>query len=164
MDYQILQAIIDDAEEILELQRLAYQIEAKRYNNFDIPPLKQTHEEFKNQFKDYIILKAVSNGKIIGTVRAYEKNGTCFIGRLAVQPDLQNRGIGTALMKDIEKYFTPKRYELFVGLNSDNNIHLYKKLGYNIYKRAAYECGDIDIYFMEKKLKTIYHTDARDSA
>lgn len=154
MNYQIEMAIIDDAEEILKLQKLAYQIEAKRYNNFKIPPLTQTLEEFKNQFTDHIILKAVSNGKIIGTVRAHEKNGTCFIGRLAVQPDIQNQGIGRALMKEIEKYYTPKRYELFVGLYSDNNIHLYKKLGYSIYKRDAYECGDTDIYYMEKKLQT----------
>ena len=155
MGYQILQAIIDDAEEILKLQKLAYQIEAERYNNFDIPPLKQTREELKNQFKDHIILKAVSNGKIIGTVRAHEKNGTCFIGRLAVQPDMQNQGIGTALMKEIEKQYTPERYELFVGSNSDNNIHVYEKLGYNIFKKDAYECGDITIYYMEKKLTTI---------
>lgn len=150
MDYQIIQAIIDDAEEILELQKLAYQIEAKRYNNYDIPPLKQTQEELKNQFKDHIILKALSNGKIIGTVRAHEQNETCFIGRLAVQPDMQNHGIGTALMKKIETYYSPKRYEIFVGTESENNIHLYKKLGYNIYKTEAYEIGDISIYYMEK--------------
>ena len=150
MDYQITKAIIDDAEEILKLQKLAYQIEAKRYNNFDIPALKQTLEELNNQFKNHIILKAVSNGKIIGTVRAYEKDGTCFIGRLAVLPDMQNQGIGAALMKKTETYYSPKRYEIFVGTESENNIHLYKKLGYNIYKTEAYECGDINIYYMEK--------------
>jgi ribosomal protein S18 acetylase RimI-like enzyme len=155
MDYQITKAIIDDAEEILKLQKLAYQIEAKRYNNFEIPSLKQTLEELKKQFKDHIILKAVSNGKIIGTVRAYEKDGTCFIGRLAVQPEIQNQGIGTALMKEIEEYYTPGRYELFAGTESENNIHLYKKLGYNIYKKDAYECGDINIYYMEKKKEHI---------
>lgn len=155
MDYQILQAIIDDTEEILKLQRLAYQIEANRYNNYDIPPLKQTSEELKNQFKDHIILKAVLDTKIIGTVRAHEINGTCFIGRLAVHPDMQNQGIGTALMKEIEKYYRPKHYELFVGSKSDNNIHLYKKLGYNIYKKDAYECGTVQIFYMEKKVKDI---------
>jgi len=155
MDYQITKAIIDDAEEILKLQKLAYQIEAKRYNNFNIPSLKQTREELINQFKDHIILKAVAKGKIIGTVRAYEKDGTCFIGRLAVQPEMQNQGIGAALMKEIEKHYTPKRYELFVGTESENNIHLYKKLGYNIYKTEAYESGDISIYYMEKKKKHI---------
>ena len=73
MNYQITKADIDDAEEILKLQKLAYQIEAKRYNNYDIVPLKQTLEELENQFKDHIILKVVSDGTVIGTVRAYEK-------------------------------------------------------------------------------------------
>ena len=150
MNYQILKAGINDAEEILNLQKLAYQIEADRYNNHDIPPLKQTIEELKNQFKDHIILKAISDGKIIGTVRAYEKDGTCYVGRLAVHPGMHNLGIGTALMKEIEKCYNPKRYDLFVGSKSDNNIHLYQKLVYTIYDRNIYECGEIEIFYMEK--------------
>jgi len=155
MNYQIEKAEINDAEEILKIQKLAYQIEANRYNNYDIPPLKQTVEELKNQFKDHIILKAESNNKIIGTVRAYEKNGTCYVGRLAIHPDMQNQGIGTALMKEIEKLYNPKRYELFVGSKSDNNIYLYQKLGYNIYERNQYECGNIEIFYMERIHKDI---------
>jgi len=150
MTYQISRAEINDAEEILKIQKLAYRIEAKRYNNYDIPPLKQTLGELKNQFKDHIILKAESSNRIVGTVRAYEKNGTCYVGRLAVHPNMQNQGVGTALMKEIEKHFNPKRYELFVGSKSDNNIHLYQKLGYNIYQRNQHECGDIEIFYMEK--------------
>jgi ribosomal protein S18 acetylase RimI-like enzyme len=147
---KISQATIDDAEEILSLQKLAYRIEAERYNDDTISPLKQTLNEIKDQFKDHIFLKAVSHDKIIGTVRASEENGTCYVGRLAVYPEAQNRGIGTALMKEIEKYYTPKRFELFVGSKSENNIHLYKKLGYRIFKTAKYECGNIEIYYMEK--------------
>ncbi|MGA1840350.1 MAG: GNAT family N-acetyltransferase [bacterium] len=148
---KIVQAVIDDAEEILKLQKLAYQIEAERYNDYNILPLTQTITEIKEQFKTHIFLKAVSGDKIIGTVRAEEKNETCYVARLAVLPDLQNQGIGTALMKEIEKYFTSKRFELFVGSKSDKNIHLYQKLGYNIFKTGPYECGHIEILYMEKK-------------
>ncbi|MFH1777225.1 MAG: GNAT family N-acetyltransferase [Candidatus Omnitrophota bacterium] len=147
---EILQATILDAEEILKLQKLAYQIEAERYNDYNIPPLKQTIAEIREQFKTNIFLKAVSEGQIIGTVRAHEENGTCYVSKLAVFPDKQNQGIGTALIKEIEKRFTPKRFELFVGSKSDNNIHLYQKLGYNIYKIGDYECGHIKILYMEK--------------
>jgi len=150
---EILQATITDAEEILKLQKLAYQIEAERYNDYNIPPLKQTITEIKEQFKTHIFLKAVSEGRIVGTVRAHEENGTCYVGKLAVLPDKQNQGIGTALMKELEKHFTPKRFELFVGSKSDNNIHLYQKLGYNIYKTGDYECGHIKILYMEKTNK-----------
>lgn len=155
MNHQILTAEITDAEEILEIQKLAFQVEANRYNNYDITPLKQTLEELKIQFKTHIILKSVLDGKIIGTVRAHEENGTCHIGRLAVHPDMQNQGIGTALMKEIEKKYHPKRYKLFVGSKSDNNIRLYQKLGYDIYQKDKYECGDIEIFYMEKINKNI---------
>ena len=65
-------------------------------------------DEIRDQFGNHIFLKAVSEGRTIGTVRAYEENGTCYIGRLAVHPDSQNQGIGTALMKAIEAYYKPR--------------------------------------------------------
>ena len=155
MNYQICKSEIDDAEDLLEIQKLAYQIEAKRYNYYNFTSLKQTVEELKSLYNDHIILKAVLDGKIIGSVRAYEKNGTCYIGMLFVHPHYHNQGIGTALMNEIEKQFKAIRYELFVGTESENNIHLYKKLGYNIYKTDAYECGDINIYYMKKRKEQI---------
>lgn len=151
INYHVSTAVHADAQEILELQKLAFALEARRYNNFDIPPLQQTIEELENQFRDHVILKAVSNGRIIGTVRAHEKDDTCFIGRLAVHPDVQNNGIGTALMEYIEGCFMSRRYELFAGSKSDNVIRLYEKLGYVIYKTDCYECGEISIHYMEKK-------------
>jgi len=147
---KILQATIADAEEILKLQKLAYQIEAERYNDYSIPPLKQTNDEIKEQFKTHIFLKADSEGAIIGTVRAHEENETCYIGRLAVRPNMQNQGIGTILMKEIEKCFTTKHFELFVGSKSGKNIHLYQKLGYSIFRTGGCECGHIEILHMEK--------------
>jgi ribosomal protein S18 acetylase RimI-like enzyme len=152
---EILEATVTDGAEILSLQKLAYQSEAELYNNYDIPPLKQTLEEIKDQFNNHVFLKAVSDGRIVGTVRAYEENGTCYIGRLAVHPDSQNRGIGTALMKTIEDCYKPRRFELFVGSKSYKNIYLYKKLGYTIYKTQKYGCGDIEVFYMEKDCKNI---------
>jgi hypothetical protein len=75
----ILRAQVYDAEEILDLQKLAYQSEAKRYEDYTIPPLKQTISEIKEQFIDHVFLKAVYGNKIIGSVRAVEQNGTCYI-------------------------------------------------------------------------------------
>ena len=75
----------NDLEAILELQYLAYQSEAKLFNNSDIPPLKQTLEDVVNEFQKGIILKAVDeNNVIIGSVRAYYENGNVYIGKLIV--------------------------------------------------------------------------------
>lgn len=66
-----------DLKAILELQYLAYQSEAKLFNNPDIPPLKQTLEDVEQDYEKGIILKATDeNNKIIGSVRAYCENDT----------------------------------------------------------------------------------------
>ncbi len=69
VEMQIEIANVNDAQEILSLQKLAYQSEAKIYSDFQIPPLLETLDELKMAFKSHIILKATFDGKIIGSVR-----------------------------------------------------------------------------------------------
>lgn len=128
-------ALISDLEEILALQKLAYRSEAEICNDFSIPPLLQTIEDIKNEYAYKTFLKAVDSGRIIGSVRANVNNNSCYIGKLIVHPDYQNKGIGTALMNSIENYFMGcERYELFTGQKSVKNLYLYKKLGYKVFK------------------------------
>ena len=125
------QATVQDAAEILALQKLAYRDEAKIYGDYSIPPLTQTVEEIEAEFDCQLFLKASADGGMVGSVRAYMMQGTCFIGRLIVHPDYQNQGIGTRLMFEIEEYFDrASRFELFTGSKSARNLRLYRKLGY----------------------------------
>ena len=101
----IKRARVEDAEAILALQKLAYLSEAESYNNKSIPPLTQTLEEIRAEFDHQIFLKALIEGRIIGSVRAFQTQETCHIGRLVVHPDFQNWGIGSQLMNEIENAF-----------------------------------------------------------
>ncbi|MDF9409616.1 hypothetical protein L7E55_14865 [Pelotomaculum isophthalicicum JI] len=76
----IEKAMATDVEEILALQKLAYVSEAEIYDDFSIPPLVQTLKEIKDEFRNQVFLKAVINGTIVGSVRAYQKEETCYIG------------------------------------------------------------------------------------
>ena len=129
-----------DAVEILALQKLAYHDEAAIYNEFGIPPLTQTLDEMRADLERQTCLKALTEGptggRIAGSVRAYLSEGTCFVGRLIVHPELQNQGIGTQLMNKIEHLFSQAaRFELFTGHLSERNLYLYNKLGYRPFKR-----------------------------
>ncbi len=55
----------EDLEEILKLQYLAYQSEAKLFGDIDIPPLKQTIEEVYDEFQKGTVLKAVDDRGVI---------------------------------------------------------------------------------------------------
>ena len=152
----IAQANIDDALEILSLQKLCYQSEAKIYNDYTILPLIQTLEEIQSEFGEYFFLKAVKDKRIIGSVRSRMSTpDTCYIGRLIVHPDFQNQGIGTRLMDEIERVFRDcQRWELITGHNSQKNIKLYEKRGYHIYKNEKLTSG-LSLLYLEKINKKI---------
>ncbi len=147
----------DDLGAILELQRRAYQREAERYGDFSIPPLTQTREELQGQFEAGIILKAVLEGCIIGSVRADLSEGICRIGRLIVHPDHQRKGVGTELLQEIEGRYrdTCLAYELFTGDRSAGNIRLYEKNGYALTGKTG-RIGDVRLLFLQKKNELPY--------
>ena len=89
------------------------------------------------------------NGTIIGSVRAAEKNGTAYIGKLMVHPNHRCKGYGSKLLSEIEICYPYKRYELFTSTRSVDNIRLYEKVGYKIFDRKAVDSELVFVY-MEK--------------
>ncbi|MDF2921643.1 MAG: putative acetyltransferase [Paenibacillaceae bacterium] len=131
----ISRAAVEDLENILALQYQSFRSEAEIYNDFSIKPLKQTLADIEEEWNRMIFLKAEIDGQIVGSVRAYEQEGTCYISKLIVHPSFQNRRIGTSLMNNMEQEFgSCKRYEIFTGHRSIKNLYLYKKLGYKDFK------------------------------
>ena len=129
--YRIVKAGKEDLQEILELQHLAYISEAELFGNYNIQPLTETLEELTAEYNEGTVLKMTDeNGKIIGSVRGREENGTLYIGKLMVHPDHRSKGFGKRLVTAIEEFFTGRRYELFTSTRSVNNIRMYESLGY----------------------------------
>lgn len=139
-----------DAPEILALQKIAYQSEAELYGDNSVPELEQTLEELRKDFAngpsgtaasqdkpspEKVVLKAVVNGKIIGSIRGQCENGTARLRQLIVHPYFQRRGIGQQLVVAGEEAFpSAKRFEVFTGSKSERNIRQFRKLGYQEFK------------------------------
>jgi len=140
-----------DANEILSLQKLAYRSEAKIYDDWTLPPLHQTMEEITREFTTHVFLKAVCHGRIVGSVRFRKTGTTCCIGRLIVDPEFQNHGLGTRLMLEIENaHRDADRFELFTGAKSLRNQRLYQRLGYQEFKRES-QSSQVELVYMEKQ-------------
>ena len=140
----------NDLQKILDLQYLAYQSEAKLFNNPNIPPLRQTLAEVESEYQKGMILKAVDeNNTIIGSVRAYCDNDTVYLGKLMVHPEKQGQGIGTQLLFAIENEYPKQRYELFTSSKSKRNIELYQKAGYKIFSEKQIT-DELRFVYLEK--------------
>jgi ribosomal protein S18 acetylase RimI-like enzyme len=144
----------DDAPDILALQKLAYQSEAKLYNDWTLAPLVQDVESLRQEFSSSTVLKAELAGRLVGSVRARAKNGVCCIGRLIVHPDFQGRGIGSSLLTAIEAHFNDaSAFELFTGAKSAGNIRLYQRHGYALTRTESLS-PSVSIVFLTKTAHT----------
>lgn len=135
---RIVPATLSDAEALLALQRRAYAEEAARYDDWSIPPLTETLGALQQAFATTTILKAVDGDVIVGSVRGKDESGICRVGRLIVEPGRQRQGIGSQLLRAIERYFPDVRsFELFTGEQSAGNLRLYERHGYMAIERKA---------------------------
>ena len=148
--YRIVRATPEDAETILELQKLAYESEARLYDDWTLPPLTQALRELRDEFATSVVLKAMEGAQLVGSVRARATGGQCEIVRLIVRPDLQGRGVGTMLMRHIEAEFPQARaFELFTGSRSEGNLRLYERLGFRRSREKVLSKA-VTLVFLEK--------------
>ena len=146
----IVDAVPADAETILALQRLAYEAEARRYRNWSIPPLVETLAAVRTHIARDAVLKAVLGDRLVGSVRGVVIGNVCEVGRLIVAPDVQRRGIGSALLAAIERRVPDVDvYELFTGDRSVENLRLYDRHGYRETRRDPLPTG-VSLVYLRK--------------
>ncbi len=139
-----------DLPEILAVQRAAFETEAQLVNDWNIPPLTQTLDELTNDWRKGIMLKAVNeDGIIVGTVRGHNAPDGFYIGRLAVLPQWQGRGMGTALLEAIIAIAEACRLVLFTSTKSERNLRLYEKFGFTHFKKSTTATG-VPLIWLEK--------------
>jgi ribosomal protein S18 acetylase RimI-like enzyme len=141
-----------DAGEVLTLQRAAYVTEAQLYDDLRLPPLTQSLDELRAELAQGLAFKAVArNGRVVGAVRAAVQASTLHVGRLTVAPDQQGRGIGSALLRHVERAAPPgtEKYALFTGHLSQANIRLYERHGYREARREPLHAG-VTLVHLEK--------------
>jgi ribosomal protein S18 acetylase RimI-like enzyme len=133
MDVMITSAALQDAGELLTVQRAAYLGEAQRYDDPHLPALTETLDEVRAVIVgDAEVLVARAGHRLIGSVRGTVAGGTGHVGRLSVAPDLHRLGVGRRLLAAVEAALAGRvtRFELFTGAHSDGNLHLYRSAGY----------------------------------
>ncbi|NMM16405.1 MAG: GNAT family N-acetyltransferase [Cellulomonas sp.] len=143
-----------DAGELLTVRRAAFVSEAQIYGDPNIPPLTQTLEELRTDLADanVITLGAWDGHRLVGSIRVLLEGTKATLGRLAVAPDLQGKGVGTQLLLAILPLLPDDTSEVwvFTGRDSVQNLALYAKHGYE--HQHDQTAGDLTYAYLRKIL------------
>ncbi|MGC0143604.1 GNAT family N-acetyltransferase [Pseudactinotalea sp. Z1732] len=156
MDDQLRIDVVDDAHagELLTVRRAAFVTEAQLYGDAHIPALTQTLEELRADLQrpDVVTLAGWSGTRMVGSIRVGLEEDRALLGRLAVVPDLQGRGIGTRLLMAVLAYLPEGTNEVwvFTGQDSKQNLSLYAKAGYE--HQYDQNAGDLTYAYLRKIL------------
>jgi ribosomal protein S18 acetylase RimI-like enzyme len=145
----------EDAGEVLTLQRAAFVQEALIYGTPEMPPLTQTLEELEAELRENLGCVALAGPRIVGAVRAQRDGELLLVGRIAIAPDQQGRGLGTTLLAAVEqrgREAGATEAELFTGSLSEANLRLYEREGYRETQRVPGDDGTAQV-FMRKSLR-----------
>jgi len=99
------------------------------------PRGRDSEESIRRQLESghVTILGAYDNEELVGTVMLTHDGRKGWINRLAVLPEMRNRGIATRLIEESERYFKALGFEVFGVLIESDKVEskrLFEKLGY----------------------------------
>ena len=148
----IRRASENDFPVILKIQREAFGAYEGTYDT--AAWTKETLENIARDSTDKVILVAEWDGAVAGSVRFWNAGGVCVIRLLSVSPAHQGRGIGKALVREIEKY-AADAHKLYVCtmLRASRNIAMFLNLGYRPESLLPDQYHHADLICFSKYLK-----------
>ncbi|MEE6280675.1 GNAT family N-acetyltransferase [Georgenia sunbinii] len=155
MDDVRIDVVDDDAAgELLTVRRAAFVTEAQLYGDPNIPALTQSLDELRADLQraDVVTLAAWIGPRMVGSIRVELEAERANLGRLAVVPDLQSKGLGTQLLMAVLQYLPEQTKEVwvFTGQDSKQNLSLYAKQGYE--HQYDQHTGDLTYAYLRRIL------------
>ncbi|MDZ5472395.1 GNAT family N-acetyltransferase [Bacillus sp. 31A1R] len=124
-------SILDDIEDLLPIQRAAFQEDLEKYEDYETNPACETIEKLTENILNYHHYTILEGREIIGAIDVRGNNERMHIDKLFINPSIQNKGLGTAAMNFLEKEFpNVKLWTLYTPFLSFRNHHFYEKFGY----------------------------------
>jgi ribosomal protein S18 acetylase RimI-like enzyme len=147
--------ILDFQDEILMkdlfgLQKISYIMEAKLIDFYEIPPLKETFEEFLNCGETF--LGYLEDDELVGALSYTVENDVLTICRMIVHPNHFRKGIAQQLLTATEeKNSEIPVYQVSTGKDNFPAKRLYQKNGFVWIEDIEVEPGFFISNFEKKK-------------
>jgi ribosomal protein S18 acetylase RimI-like enzyme len=134
------------------------QVEIEKYYDLRWRILRKPWKQQRGSEKDpleneSIHLMACVNKKIVAVGRLhFNSHIEAQIRYMAVELDFQKRGIGTLLLRELEKIAKQKKAHYVILNGRDTALEFYQKNGYTIINKAHTIFGSIEHWKMIKDL------------
>ncbi|NGO52040.1 GNAT family N-acetyltransferase [Allomesorhizobium camelthorni] len=100
-----------------------------------------TTESLRREAEEEIGFLATSEGRVVGCVFMVEREHDCYVGKLAVEPELQGQGIGKKLVEAAEEFAAScgkEALELQTRIELTANHAAFARLGFRETARTAH--------------------------
>ena len=136
-EIRIEKATIEDAKELLKIQKESFKIYKTKYGHFDTNPYNMTLQrmEFNLKYRLGDYKKILLNDKIIGGIFGFmlEEETTWHIAQFYILPEYEHLGYGTIAF---EKFFEEHKDVLIWYADTikqeKQNVEFYQKFGFQI--------------------------------
>ena len=159
-------ATVADAGEILTVQRAAFLAEGQRYREPYLLPLRESLDEVRASIADPACTVVVAEldgddlnpdgtparpGRLVGSGRLSVDGETAHVSRIAVAPDRQGSGVGSAVLRALHAAVPAGvlRTRLRTGAGSQGNLDWYGRAGYTPVGRSENELG-VELTLLER--------------
>lgn len=133
MNYILRECTFDDFDFIFELKKLClkWHIDIV-YGWDDESQYNKTRNEL-NRNIDYMKIIYVDNISV-GVTTFYKEDDSYRVGHTMIHPDYQNKGIGSAVIRDYINLADKDNKRIIIKTYKDNPAqNLYKRLGFKVY-------------------------------
>jgi ribosomal protein S18 acetylase RimI-like enzyme len=132
MDIKVSRTQLDEAECLWKIQKEAFQPDLDKYQDFETSPATEPLKYFVHRILNSHHYSVYVGDDIAGGINIIRfPQSHCRLHQIYIKPSLQNKGLGTLVIKQIEKYFpTAKKWSLYTPEDNLRNHHFYEKLGF----------------------------------
>jgi GNAT superfamily N-acetyltransferase len=151
----ITKAEIQDAPALTEIQKRAFDQDASLYLGLEVggPPGYDSNEWQLEMMKCAEYYKINVEYRIIGGLIIFPmEDGIWVLGRVYIDPEVQNQGYGKQVMNYLFSFSGAKQWKLDTPSWALRNHYFYEKLGFVKTSESTPEPDGFRMYFYEKNL------------
>ena len=151
-------AKLNDAEKLLEIQKICFTPHLERYQDFDMSPAMVSLDTIKWQIENENFYKILVNNYWVGSIclTKLDDFGNYKLHVINILPQYQGMGIGQTAIKQAEELFPDAiTWSLETLQDMPGNRHVYEKLGYIFTGKTEKVNDKLTLVFYHKEIKCL---------